>query len=142
MSQTAILLTIAAVLCWGAGAIFDKLAVQHLPPTVAFFARLYILFLIAFPFLLRGWHDHRSALAAAPRIVPFYLLLNVLFYFLGMFVYYHALSRAEASKVVPFSSAYPLVTFALAIAFLSEPFRWSKLAGVLLVVTGTTFLAR
>lgn len=142
MSAAAIALSSLAALFWGAGALFDKLAVSNLSPTTAFFARFYLLFLVVFPFLVRGWPDHKAALLGSPRAVPLYLLASVVFYAAGMFVFYHALSKAEASKVVPFSSAYPLVTFLLALAFLSEPFTWPKLGGTALVVAGLAVLSK
>jgi len=124
------------------GAIFDKFAVRNLPPTIAFFCRFYILFLLVFPFLVRDWPAHKAAMLAAPRMASVHLLMSVVAYLGGMFAYYHALGVAEASKVVPFSSAYPLITFLLSLAFLGEPFTWAKFSGTLLVIAGLSLLVR
>lgn len=142
MSDHAILLSGMAALCWGAGAIFDKLAVRNLDPDTAFFVRFYLLFLIIMPFLVRGWGDHKAAMLAAPRMAPMYLLGSVVLYAVGMYVYYHALGRAEAGMVVPLSSTYPLITFLLALFLLAEPFTWQKLAGASLIVAGSVVLVR
>ena len=59
----------------------------------------------------------------------------------GVYFYLRAMSSAEASRIVPMSSTYPLVAFLLALLFLGEKFTWTKLAGTLLVCAGVGCLA-
>jgi transporter family protein len=132
----------AAVVLWGFGSAFDKLAVDQAGPGTAFFARFYLQFLIILPFLVRGWEDHRAGMAAAPRQAPFWLLGSVVCYTAGMYAYYHALARGQASRIVPWTSVYPLVTFALSLLLLHETFTWTKFAGTVLAVAGVAALSR
>jgi len=132
----------AAVGLWGVGAVFDKLAVDQVDADTAFFSRFYLQFLIVLPFLLRGWDGHRAGMSAAPRSTAWWLLGSVACYTAGMYAYYHALSRGQASRIVPWTSVYPLVTFALALPLLGEPFTWTKLGGTVLAVAGVAVLSR
>ena len=142
MSNTAFALAGLSAFCFGSGAIFDKLTVSHLPPTTAYMLRFYLLIPAVFPLLILGWHDHKAAMVGSPRIVAFYILGSVVLYTLGMFIFYHAVSRAQVSKVVPISSIYPMITFVLSMMILSEPFSWSKLGGTLLIIAGLGVLTK
>jgi transporter family protein len=53
-----------------------------------------------------------------------------------------ALSHGEATQVVPFSSAYPIVTAALAVVVLHESVSWVRAGGILCVVIGLVLLTR
>lgn len=53
-----------------------------------------------------------------------------------------ALTQGEAGKVVPVSSAYPVLTLFGAALFLSEPITVVRVAGTLLVVLGVVLLTR
>jgi transporter family protein len=55
---------------------------------------------------------------------------------LGLATFYLALDRGKASAVVPMISAYPIITSALALAFLGESMRALQLVGVCLVIGG------
>lgn len=141
MPLSVILLSALAVLCWGTGALFDKLLLEHVSPSVAYFVRYYVIFILLFPFLVRGWPDHKAAMQGAPRVATLFVIGSAVCYAVGMYAYYLAMGGAQASKVVPFTSVYPLVTFVLALAFLSEPFSWPKLGGTVLVVLGVAMLS-
>lgn len=60
---------------------------------------------------------------------------------LAIIALYIALERGEASRVIPVSSAYPLLTILLAGIFLSEPLTWQVAAGGTLVVAGVVLLS-
>jgi bacterial/archaeal transporter family protein len=53
-----------------------------------------------------------------------------------------ALAKGEASRVVPISSVYPLVTVVASVAFLSERFTLTRGVGTALVVLGVVLLSR
>ena len=55
---------------------------------------------------------------------------------LGQLAYYYALKNSEASKVVPVSSSFPLITLALAFLFLNESITLKKILGTMLVILG------
>ena len=53
---------------------------------------------------------------------------------------YHALAAGEASKVVPVTASYPLVTLVLSALVLRERITRRKVGGMALVVTGVVLL--
>jgi transporter family protein len=69
-----------------------------------------------------------------------WILLTALMVALSLIAFYVALGQGEASKVVPVTAAYPVVTLVLAAAFLSEPVSAVRLAGVGLVVSGVVIV--
>ena len=142
MSAKAVLLCVAAIACWGLSAMFDKLAVSQIPARATFLARLYLIFILMLAPMVLGWDESRTAVLRGGRGVIFALVGSVVFTVSGLYVYYHALAEADASRVVALCATYPLVTYALALAFLKEPFTASGLAGIVLVVSGTALLVR
>jgi transporter family protein len=75
------------------------------------------------------------------RILLFSLLSGLTGGVLGLTAYFHALQRGQASLVVPFTSAYPLVTVLLSLLVLGEPITPTKVLGVALIVGGVMLLA-
>jgi len=52
-----------------------------------------------------------------------------------------ALSRGDASRVVPITAAYPVFTAVLASIFLSESFSVARMAGTVLIVAGAVLVS-
>jgi transporter family protein len=57
-------------------------------------------------------------------------------------LFFFALTRGEASKVVPASSAYPVVTLVGSALFLAESITLVRVVGTALVATGVVLLSR
>ena len=142
MSADALLYSALTVLFWGVGAYFDKQMVDRLPPLATFVARTLALIALMIPVALVGWRPTRLAFRAADGDAARVVVTGMVFTTLGIVTYYLALSRAEASKIVPLCSVYPLVAAVLAFGFLREPFTWLKLAGTVLVIGGSACLVR
>lgn len=142
MNARALALSALTVFCWGLGAVFDKLALGHLPPREVFVARLYVAFTLLLIPMIVVWEPTRVALMRSDRRVLFYLLGSVVFTYGGMFIYYKALVLGEASRIVPFTATYPLLVFLLALIFLKESFSISALIGVFLVAGGAYLLSQ
>lgn len=60
----------------------------------------------------------------------------------GLILLFVALTRGEASTVVPATAAYPVVTLAGSALFLSESVTVARVAGTVLVVAGVVLLSR
>lgn len=60
----------------------------------------------------------------------------------GLWVFFVALGRGEASRVVPVTAAYPVATVFLAGIFLSEEINAPRVAGTVLIVAGVAILSR
>jgi transporter family protein len=58
----------------------------------------------------------------------------------GIVSLYHALGSGEASKVIPVSASYPVVTLVLSALILRERITRRKVGGMALVVTGVVLL--
>lgn len=142
MTSSALALASLTVLFWGVAALFDKLAVGLLAPRQVFFARLYVLFVLLLIPMALSWESTRQAMFRADKRAVFYVIGSVVFAMGGIYLYFHALSRGEASRVVPFCAAYPMVTFVLALGVLKEPLSYSALVGTLLVASGTILLSK
>ncbi|MBI4655932.1 MAG: EamA family transporter [Elusimicrobia bacterium] len=131
-----------AVLCWGAGAILDKLTLKYLNATTAFYARTILMTIMFIPLVIWKLAHVKEAVLYAGKISIVYAALSAIAAMTGVFFYFKAMRLGEASKIVPLSSTYPLVAFILAIIFLGEGFTLTKLAGTVLVCAGVFFLSR
>lgn len=61
---------------------------------------------------------------------------------LALIVLFYALTRGDASEVVPASSAYPAVTLVGAALFLGESVTVPRILGTILVVAGVVLISR
>ncbi|MBD3293702.1 MAG: EamA family transporter, partial [Armatimonadia bacterium] len=60
---------------------------------------------------------------------------------IGQIAYYQALGHADTSRVVPITSAYPLVAAIASIAIFREGVTWPKLVGAVLIVAGVVLVS-
>jgi transporter family protein len=130
-----------AIICWGVSAVLDKFSVNYASPDNAFLARLAVCIVINV--LLLGWHaySNRTASLNISRQALAYVSASMVITTLGVYFYIRALSGAEASKIIPLSSIYPLITVLCAVVFLGEKFSWVKLAGTVLIASGVWLVA-
>jgi transporter family protein len=142
MDTSTLLFLVLAIVCWGAGAFFDKMTLRYVDPSGAFNLRTLFMLVLFIPFLLWRYAPTKQALFGSGKAASAYILASVLVTMGGVFFYLRALSSGEASKVVPLSSTYPLVTFALVCVFLGESFTLTKLAGALLISGGIFFISK
>ncbi|HIE51333.1 MAG TPA: hypothetical protein EYP85_06205 [Armatimonadetes bacterium] len=138
MNPSAWVFSLLTIVSWGAAAVFDKLTLGYLSPAVALTLRA--LFWTALVLIYGLGSGLLAALGSAPGRGVGYLFLSAILGLLGMAGYYSALNRAEASRIVPLTSAYPLVALLLAVLFLHEPMTGRKALGALLIVTGMWLL--
>ena len=68
--------------------------------------------------------------------------LTAVFASSALVLFFVALDRGDASKVVPVGSAYPVVTLLASAIFLSESITPIRVAGTALVVAGVVLLSR
>jgi len=142
MELSTILYLLLAILGWGLGAFFDKACLKHMDPSGAFYVRsLFMIFLFT-PLVLWKYGQTRQALLGSDKLGPLFVISSVIVSMGGVFFYLKALSGGEATRIVPLSSAYPFVTFVLALMFLGESFTLNKLFGTLLVSGGIYFISK
>ncbi|MCX7905660.1 MAG: EamA family transporter [Elusimicrobiales bacterium] len=137
-----IIYLIIAIISWGVGAIFDKLVLRYVNSTHAFYLRL-ITMIITFSIIIFFKIGSVSEYIKKTTYQAYlYTFLGISMAMIGVFAYLKAMSTSEASKIVPISSTYPLLTLILAVLFLGESFTLSKLIGTVLIVFGVYLISK
>lgn len=142
MELSTIIFLLLAILGWGLGAFFDKACLKHMDPSGAFYVRSLFMIIIFTPLVLWKYGQTRAALLGSDKWGPIFVVSSVIVSMGGVFFYLKALSGGAATKIVPLSSTYPFVTFALAVLFLGENITLNKLVGTLLLSGGIYFISK
>ena len=133
------LLALITMIFWGIAPIFGKIGLTKLNPYIALAIRSFIIAIIMLIILLvRG--DFKELIKVDLKSVAFIGLEGIFASLIGHFAYYYALKLGETSKVVPITSAFPLITLFLAILFLSEKITIFKGSGIILILAGIILL--
>lgn len=130
---------VLAMFFWGIAPVFGKLGLGEVSPVVGLSIRTFTIALILLIYGLMSGKISGIVEAGSKDI----LLLageGILASLLGHLAYFFALKYGEASKVVPFIAAYPLVTLLIGIFFLNETLSWEKVAGSAFIVLGLFLL--
>ena len=130
-----IVYALVSVALWGGWAFFGKLSLRHSSWVQVSFTYGIVTVLLFGALLLaparrsfagaNGWALAGSALCGA----------------LGLATFYLALDRGKASTVVPFISVYPLITTALAVAFLNETLTALQMVGIGCAIGGVVLIS-
>jgi len=128
-----------AMLLWGCAPIFEKAGLAKVSALTGVAVRSWVIAacLLILITATRGWAQLQ---AVDVRTVILLGVGGIMAGLLGQAAYYAALRLGEASRVVPLTAAFPLVTVALAIPLFREGLSLTKLLGALLVVGGVTLL--
>jgi transporter family protein len=145
----AILLAIAAGLCWGVGELFTRSALhsKQIGPLAAISLRstialplLWLAYLIATRTMQAeksGWLKTAESTTLAKVILGSGMIAGAF----GMIFFYCALNLAEASRVKPIAfSVAPATAVVLGWLVLHESMTWQKAAGVTLILAGVVLL--
>jgi transporter family protein len=124
------------ILWWGVWGFLSKLGSDQISPQ-----QLQILFTIGIiPPSALAWAQ-LGFKVETDRRGAIYGILNGIFSGLGMLAYYAALARGQASIVGPFTALFPLLTVALAFAFLRERINRVQAAGMILALAAIVILS-
>lgn len=133
------ILAVITLVFWGAAPIFGKIGLTKLNPYIALAIRSFVVAIIMLIIIsVRG--DFRELIKVDLKSVAFIGLEGVLASLIGHFAYYYALKLGETSKVVPITSAFPLITVLIAVIFLAEKITVFKGSGILLILAGIILL--
>lgn len=141
MELSTVVFLLLAIIGWGLGAFFDKACLKYLDPGVAFYVRCLYMVVIFAPLAAWKYAPIKEAFAG-DKWGPLLVLGSVVVSMLGVFFYLKALSGGAATKIVPLSSTYPFVTFALAVLFLGESITVNRLVGTFLLSGGIYFISK
>ncbi len=141
MSTQGIMLSLVTILVWGIGSTLDKYVIGAFPSPLSLVSLRAVV--IGGVFIAYGLLTGRFSEVAATPVwaVTLAILAAVIGPILGQVAYYLALAVDEASRVVPVTSAYPIVLAILSFAFLGEKLTWTKGTGIVLVVVGILLLS-
>jgi len=123
---------------WGLAPVFDKIALKTVDSSVGLAVRMMWSGVAMAVFVL--------ATGKTETVINFpfknisFLFISASVSLLGYMFYFRALSKANASKVVPAVATFPLITAVIAFCIMGEPFSVQKLSAVILIVSGIFLL--
>src|SRR5215510_1639092 len=131
-----LLYALLCVVWWGVWGFLSKLGSDQASPQ-----QLQVLFTIGIiPPSVLAWAQ-LGFKVETDRRGAVYGILNGGFTGLGMLAYYAALARGQASLVGPFTALFPLLTLALAFAFLRERITRVQAAGMIFALAAIVLLS-
>jgi len=142
MDLSTIIFLLLTVVAWGMGSFFDKMTLRYVDSSSAFYLRTFFILILSIPVLVWKFSPTRQALFDSHKLALLFIASSVLVTMGGVFFYLKAMSGGEASKIVPLSSTYPLVTFIMVCLFLGESFTVNKLIGTMLISGGIYFISK
>ncbi|MCI0659596.1 MAG: EamA family transporter [Acidobacteria bacterium] len=131
-----VLYSMICILWWGVWGFLSKLGSDRVSPE-----QLQILFTLGIiPPSILAWAQLGFKVETDRRGM-IYGISNGVLSGLGMLAFYAALARGKASIIGPFTALFPLLTVALAFAFLRERINRIQAAGMVLALAAILILA-
>ena len=127
---------VAALLLWGIWGLFQKLATNQMPPRNVYLAGA----MGAIAAVLVMLATSQFPLQVNARGILFAVLAGVCSS-LGGFLFLRAVSRGNASVVIPFTALYPLITIILSFTILRETITAKQGIGIVLALISMVLLA-
>ncbi|WP_022854332.1 EamA family transporter [Thermodesulfatator atlanticus] len=141
MNLKVFFLWLLTICFWGSAPLLEKLALKGMSPLFALTMRTgFAAIILVVATSLTGEYREISQLDSKTIIAA--CLSGILAGVLGMFTYFSLLKIGQASKIVPLTATYPLVTALLAYLFLGEKVSLMRLCGIILTVSGLIVLLR
>jgi len=123
---------------WGLAPVFDKKALKNVNPATGISVRMIWSALAMILFVL--FTGKTETIINFPFKNISFLFVSASVSLLGYLFYFKALSKGNASKIVPAVAVFPLVTAIIAFCIMGEPFSIQKLSAVILIVSGIFLL--
>ncbi|MBM2825054.1 MAG: putative Membrane protein [Dehalococcoidales bacterium] len=129
-----IVLAITAAFCWGTGAIFARLGLRHIKPSMGtLISMLSSLLLVGSLALITRFDDVRHL---SPKALGWFGLIGVLNYLLGRQFNYMSIRYIGVTRATPLFAAAPFFAIILAVVFLGEKVNIPIILGTCAVVAG------
>jgi transporter family protein len=130
---------VLTVLFWGTAPILEKIGLNKAPIYLAVTVRTIAIAVFVFSgALVTGQFTKIGQLDT--KTILFVIMGGLFAGLFGQITYFMALRQAEASRVVPLTMAFPLVTALLGIWLLNESLTWQKGFGALCIIIGSFLL--
>lgn len=133
-------LALMTALLWGITPVMDKIGVAKATPAAVMVVRFTTTFVCILPLVMVP--RIRQEVAALDRRTLLYIIgAAVLSAIIGIYFYFWAMTKMDASRVTPICATYPMLTFLLGWMFLHEPITWTKTVGTVLTVIGVVLVS-
>ena len=141
MKTSPFVFALATMICWGVAPIFGKAAMLRIDPWVGLAMRSFIITLIMFVWIIVTGHIHQLfqiELSTWGLICSEGILASLL----GHLAYFYAIKYGMISRVIPITSAFPLIALLGGLFLFSERISWDRLLGAIMVVVGIIIIRR
>lgn len=137
--QTWYILSILAFISWGLWAFFIKLAEKHFSVSNIFvwYGLFYFIFTFILSFLFLKNEINRNIF----NIWVIFIVIAGLTASLANLFFYYALSKGNASVIVPLTALYPLVTIILSLVILKERVTSYQIIGIIFALIAGILLS-
>lgn len=132
------LLALCVALFAGSASIFEKISLREAHPLTIFTIRS--LFMTFCLLLICVFFQGIRPLFEVSAKTLLYTLIPAVLATAFVLIYFTVLKQDMVSRVVPITSMSPLFAVLLSVCFLSEPFSWKRMIGVLLIVSGLSLV--
>jgi transporter family protein len=123
------------ITCWGLAPILEKSGLKGVDAFSAVFVRSAVVFAVLC--VAAAASGRFRVLAKVPlKSLGLFALSGILAGLVGMWSYFKVLKIGPASKVVPLSAVYPLVTAILSVLLLREHVTLVRIVGTALIILG------
>ncbi|OAG27944.1 EamA family transporter [Thermodesulfatator autotrophicus] len=141
MSSKAIFLWLLTIFFWGSAPLLERMALKGMSPLLALALRTgFAAILLVLAVLIGG--EYKSVPQLGRKELGAALASGIVAGVLGMFTYFSLLKTGQASKVVPLTAAYPLVTAILSLLILGERITLMRFSGIIITILGLIILLR
>ena len=127
------------ILCWGFAPILEKAGLKAVDPFLAVFIRSAAVFVILCLVVVAS-----GRIKLVPKVplksLALFVLSGLLASLVGMWSYFKVLKISPASKIVPLSAVYPLVTAVLSVLLLRENVTLFRVIGTVFIILGVILI--
>ena len=132
MEINPIILAVGSMIFFGVGGFLTKYLLSDIEPVTLYLGEFLVgLFLLSMFLLLTGTRLNLEKLTAANYAGIF--VLSAIFFF-AILMFYHALAKSDASKVMPIVNLNTLIVVALAVIILGEKLSINTKAAIVLSI--------
>jgi transporter family protein len=127
---------VTALLLWGVWGLFQKLATNQMPPRNVYLVSTFGMIAVVFSILVTSEFPLEVTVGGV-----FFAVLAGICSSLGGVLFLQAVSRGNASIVIPFTALYPLITIILSFTILRETITIKQGIGIALALISMALLA-
>ncbi|NIS62689.1 MAG: EamA family transporter [Proteobacteria bacterium] len=141
MKTSPFILALATMICWGIAPLFGKAALLRIDPWVGLVMRSFMISLILLVWGIVSGHIH-ELFQVEFSTLSLICAEGVLASLLGHLAYFYAIKYGMISRVIPITSAFPLIALLGGLFLFSERISWDRLVGTIMIIAGIIIIRR